>query len=65
MYIDNCRPYCDWDFEVANKPTIVVSIYGNSVNSNRASLQGMNDLRQIPRELSDVYQREISTLHLG
>ncbi len=58
-------------FEVANKPTIVVSIYGNSVHSNRASLQVMNDLRQIPRELSDVYQTQciilekISTLHLG
>jgi hypothetical protein len=45
-------------YEVASQPTIVVGVYGHSDSSDRASLQVMEDLRSILRELTHVYETQ-------
>ncbi len=43
-------------FEVGTLPTVVIGVYGNSDNSDRASLLIMEELRQFLQELSQVYK---------
>jgi hypothetical protein len=45
-------------YEVPAKPTIIVGVYGNLDNNDRASIQVMEDLRQILREVFQVYHTQ-------